>query len=81
MYGSIVGREHVVFVLSSLSPRFKVYRRLLREELNPRAVAGVGSETGVVSKTGAREVLEGEAAKFVSALSEKPERFLKLVRM
>ena len=69
MYHEVVDRKNAVFNITSNSPRFRIYRRLLREELNPRAVGGH------------RELLEGEAYAFVRALKDRPERFLKAIRM
>ena len=79
MYLDVVGRKHVVFNITSSSPRFKVYRRLLREELNPRAVSG--TVAGMDSENGARDVMQKEATRLVKGLKESPERVLKLIRM
>ncbi|EIM80787.1 cytochrome P450 [Stereum hirsutum FP-91666 SS1] len=63
MYGELIGRKWNVFNISFDNPRHKIYRKLLRTGLNPRAIQGY------------RPLMERESMVFLRGLLEKPEEF------
>ncbi|EIN11696.1 cytochrome P450 [Punctularia strigosozonata HHB-11173 SS5] len=66
--GNICNRKHAVFSISDKHPRFKVYRRLLATNLNPRAIVGY------------RDVQASEARALVRRLLESPDAYDEHIR-
>lgn len=63
MYGELIGRKWNVFNISFDNPRHKIYRKLLRTGLNPRAIQGY------------RPLMERESMIFLRGLLKKPKEF------
>ncbi|KAA1472820.1 cytochrome P450 [Dentipellis sp. KUC8613] len=64
----LCGRKNTVFGLSSQHPRFRRYRRLMHEGLNPRATKSYAS------------IVEGENRLLLRGLRDRPDEFIKAVR-
>ena len=64
MYGELIGRKLAVFNISSQTPRFRAYRRLLHSSLNPRVI------------TEYQELQTREMHVLLRNLAAEPERFV-----
>ena len=68
MYHELIGRKLAVFNISSLHPRFSIYRKLLHTSLNPRVIQAYD------------DLQDKESRILLSNLKAKPENFAKHFR-
>lgn len=68
MYQELMNRKHSMFHLTSQSPRFKIYRRMLQSSLNPRAVQKY------------RGIQRDERVILLKGLLNSPEQFVSHLR-